>query len=101
MAYRKRKVIICEQYGFYWKFNLKGFLALCKEGTKTGRHNLNDYGKELKNKPFDIMKPQWASAPFSGSSEVMLIHPLDWHRGDYEQAAIEATEWWNEREMKR
>lgn len=102
MAIRSKRArdprrIYCEQYGMFWKFTLPGFLTFCREGATYGRHDLNKFGKLLRGKPKGTYKSREKIQSYSGDSDVILFHPLDWHKGDYQQAAIDIKKWWNKR----
>jgi hypothetical protein len=98
-----RLTIICEQYGSYWKFTPKEFLALCNKSiqNKPGGFEL-PLKNELKHKPSGICnpdrKPYKSKYPgtgqnaFSADPNLILYHPLDWERGNYRQAAREVIE---------
>lgn len=92
---RDPRRIYCEQYGIIWKFTLPGFLAFCREGAIHGKHDLNKFGRELRTRPKGIFKVRDSPSLFTGDPDVILFHPLDWHKGDYQQAALDIKKWWN------
>lgn len=100
-AARDPRRIYCEQYDYYWKFTLPQFLAFCNWGIKYGNHDLNKFGKPLKGKPKDILKPRETRTSFSASPDILLFHPLDWNRGDYPEAAKDTMKWWKAHEPGR
>ncbi len=104
--------IYCEQYGYYWSFTPKEFLALCSKSiqNKPGGFELPDKN-QLKGKPKDVYnperKPRGTKYPVSGqdaysaSPDVILYHPLDWGREEYREAAREVMMRLQKRNLRR
>jgi hypothetical protein len=84
-----RLTIYCEQYGYYWSFTPKEFLALCNRSiqNKPGGFEL-PRKNQIKRKPATVYHLKGQRHGSSGSPNTILFHPLDWNRSDYREAAV-------------
>jgi hypothetical protein len=103
---RDPRRIYCEQYGYFWKFTLPSFLAMCQEGRRTGVVDLSRFGTELKSKPRGIYKARgsnksWSAGGFTTMDpNVFLFRTLDKEKGEFAEAYHDVRIWWNERGRK-
>lgn len=82
---KKIERVYAYQYGAYWSFTVDNWIYLCKHASKRGDYNLNQLGKQIKNKPASI-KIDGSGNPYSISGFVLIIMPVDWGKSDFEMS---------------